>query len=436
MRGTPIFVGSGFVASYLQGGGSFWIPAQYVLGFAAQGYEAYWLEVLRASGDETHDRRLIREFFRRADAIGIGARAVVLLVPADGDAETAEWITAPPLSRSALADAVRAGILLNLNNHVPRPARARFARTILYDIDPGMLQLWSQQTEMGIGAHDLYFTIGAGIGRADCAVPDCGVRWHHVWPAVHLPAWPAPAADGERYTTVTHWWNGNRGYDLIDGELYEHNKRTTFMAHLDLPRRTGAQLELAAFITEQEVEDRAALHEHGWHLVEPGRVAGTPWDFRRYVRFSRGEFSCAKPSVIKASPGWISDRTICYLASGRPCIVQDAGARRYLPRTLGLQSFTSSEEAAAMLQAAEGDYPRARREARILAEDLFSTDVVIPKLLLLSGAERTKVSPWRVAPEPASPRGARNRLSARVFAGEDPSEPPRPLSREHGRGTG
>jgi hypothetical protein len=306
--------------------------------------------------------------------------------------EPARLVVADPLGAADIQAAMRAGVLLNFNNQIPRACRTAFARTVLYDIDPGMLQLWSRQTDMGIGEHDLYVTIGQSIGESDCSVPDCGVFWHRVWPAVHLPAWPVQQAEGARYTTVTHWWNGNRGYDIFDGELYEHNKRTTFLEYLDLPSRAGLELELAAYITPGEVEDRLALQQHGWRLVEPRRVAGTPWAFRSYVQSSRGEFSCAKPSVLKASPGWVSDRTICYLASGRPCVVQDAGARRHLPDTLGLQSFATQDEAAEALRAAERDRERASRDARMLAEELFSTRVVIPKLIEITGIERRAVA--------------------------------------------
>jgi hypothetical protein len=393
MRGTPVFIGSGFVANYLDGGGSFWIPLQYLLGFRAHGIEAYWLEVLHGTGDDARDQRRIGEFFERAKRLGAGNRVVVLLLPDGSNSDEARLIAAGPLGASDIRSAMRAGVLLNLNNQIPRTHRSAFARTILYDIDPGMLQLWSRQTDMGIGEHDLYVTIGQSIGSSDCSVPDCGVTWHRVWPAVHLPSWPMQQAEGSRYTTVTHWWNGNRGYDLIDGELYEHNKRTTFLEYLDLPGRTGLELELAAFITPGEVEDRQALQQHGWRLVEPRHVASTPWQFRAYIQASRGEFSCAKPSVLKASPGWVSDRTICYLASGRPCIVQDAGARRHLPDTLGLQSFSTQREAAEALRAAERDHERARRDARMLAEELFSTRVVIPRLIELAGIERTPNAP-------------------------------------------
>jgi len=383
MRSAPIFVGSGFVAQYPEGGGSSWVPLQYVLGFRDTGAEVYWLEFLSGSGDAHRDRALIETFFARADRFGIRERAIVLYAPAGRDAETGEFIGSP--AGRALAAAIRDGVLLNLSNSIPRQFRDEFACTVLYDIDPGMVQLWAQQWDMGVGNHDLYITIGQSIGTPACAVPTCGVTWHTVWPAVYLPAWPKQERPGERYTTITQWWNGNKGYDLIDGELYEHNKRTSFLEVLDLPRHVGLELELAANITAGEIEDREALERHGWRLVQPHEVAGTPWTYRDYIQHSRGEFSCAKPSVVKASPGWISDRTICYLASGRPCVVQAAGADRHVPENLGLQFFSAREEAVEALIRIEREYPRACIEARALAEELFSTRVVIPQILGVIG---------------------------------------------------
>jgi hypothetical protein len=355
---------------------------------------------------------------------------VVLYLPGGRDRDEARMIAPKSLTGVDLRSAMRAGVLLNLNNHIPRAHRTEFARTVLYDIDPGMLQLWSRQADMGIGTHDLYITIGQNIGDAGCFVPDCGVSWHRIWPAVHLPAWPVQDGAGTRYTTVTHWWNGNRGYDLIDGQLYEHNKRTSFLEYIDMPHRTGLELELAAYVTPGEIEDRMALRRHGWRLTEPRHVAGTPSQYRVYLQTSRGEFSCAKPSVLKASPGWVSDRTICYLASGRPCVVQDAGARKHLPNTLGLQSFSTPEEAAHALRAVERDYGRACREARILANEFFSTDVVIPKLIDLTGIEPAAASRCAVRRTTAGGRAASRgqQLTCSANVPPIPSSRPRKLA--------
>jgi hypothetical protein len=386
---APVFIGSGFVAKYPEGGGTFWVALQYLLGFREHGVEAYWLEVLPGSGDADCDRRRIATFFRRAKRFRAGDWALVLYLPDPRRPEQAEILAAATL-RDDPATLMREGVLLNFSNGVPAPHRDRFARKVLYDIDPGMLQLWSLQWGMGVGEHDLYVTIGQSIGGPDCRVPTNGVRWHPIWPTVHLPSWPRQEAPGSRYTTITQWWNGNQGYDLIDGELYEHNKRTSFLEYIEMPRRSGLDLELAANVTPGELEDRAALEAHGWRLVAPHEVAGTPSDYRAYVQGSRGEFSCAKPSVIKASPGWISDRTICYLASGRPAVTQAAGAERHVPKTLGLQFFSTQEEALEALRAVEANYAQACRDARALAEELLSTRVVVPKILHTIGLEPSR----------------------------------------------
>jgi len=271
---------------------------------------------------------------------------------------------------------------------------------------------------MGVGEHDLYVTIGQSIGGPGCRVPTGGVHWHPLWPIVHLPTWPRQKAPGARYTTVTQWWNGNQGYDLIEGELYEHNKRTSFLGYLEMPRRSGLELELAANITPGEIEDRAVLAEAGWRLVAPHEVAGTPFDYRAYVQASRGEFSCAKPSVIKASPGWVSDRTLCYLASGRPSVTQAAGAERHLPKTLGLQFFASPEEATEALRAVERDYARACREARALAEEFFSTRIVIPRLLCILGLAPARVRAKKGRAHPPSETSVSLSQDSRGLAAE------------------
>ena len=263
----------------------------------------------------------------------------------------------------------RDGLLLNLANSVPASLRGRFARTALFDIDPGQFQLWARDTDLGVGSHDAYLTIGRNLGAPDSPVPLGDVPWQRVWPAVHLPAWPEqPAASRRaRYTTVTQWWSD--GWTVLGSEVIEGHKRTSFLRVLDLPRRVPVQLELAANIHAEETEDRRALTAAGWHLADPAVVAGTPEAFRRYVQQSRGELSCAKPSYVRTRPGWVSDRTICYLASGRPCVVEATGAEGHLPASAGLRFFRTVDEAAECLRAVERDYAAAARAARELAEE-------------------------------------------------------------------
>jgi hypothetical protein len=186
------------------------------------------------------------------------------------------------------------------------------------------------------------------------------------------------------YTTVTQWWTNS--WASVGGETYDCNKRSGFLAVLPLGDRARVRLELAANVHANELEDRALLAQHHWTLLDPTSVAGTPQTFRQFVQGSRGEVSAAKPSYVKARAGWISDRTICYLASGRPCLVEATGAEKWLPASPGLRFFRTVDEAADALAAIERDYADASRAARALAEEVFSTRVTVPALLRAAGA--------------------------------------------------
>lgn len=382
--GSPIFVGSAFVAQYPEGGGNFWVPAQYVLGLRALGYEAYWLEYCWTRGDAAIDRQCIDTFLRHTDAVGASEWTILAFSPETGRDD-------PPGRLEYFGAAARAAtarrsgsLLLNLAHSVPRAYRDGFGRTALFDLDPGTFQLWARDWDMGVGSHDAYVTIGMHLGAPDSPIPLDGIDWQRIWPTVHLPSWPRmPLATGGAYSTVTQWWS--QQYAFLDGDEYDCNKRTSFMEFLDVPRRAAVPVTIAANLHADEVDDRAALAAHGWTLVDPHAACGSPDLFRHFVQTARGEFSCAKPAYVKARAGWVSDRTLCYLASGRPCVVQATGAERYLPASAGLRFFSTVDEAVDAMQATERDYATAAQAAYGLAEEIFSTRVLLPKLLATAG---------------------------------------------------
>jgi hypothetical protein len=205
--------------------------------------------------------------------------------------------------------------------------------------------------------------------------------------------WPVRAApDDAPFTTVSHW-STSKEWVTFGAETYHNDKRSGFVPFLDLPQHTPQPLELALCLAADEhlslepdeEEERQDLEARGWRVRHSQTVSTTPWAYQQYIQGSRGEFSCAKPSCMRLQNAWISDRTLCYLASGRPAVVQGAGAERHLPRTLGLQFFASPDEAADALAAVERDYARASGEARTLAEEIFATRVVLPRFLALIG---------------------------------------------------
>ena len=381
---SPVFVGSAFVAKYPTGGGNFWVPLQYVLGLRALGVEAYWLELLWAQGDAARARRFLSDFQRHVEALGVADWVTVVFFPDNERDDPPGREESFGVAAQDLWIRARAGLLLNLAHSVPASLRGRFARAALFDIDPGPFQLWAGESDLGVGSHDAYLTIGQNLGAPDCPVPLGDVPWQRVWPAVHLPAWPAqPAIHGGRYTTVTQWWSD--AWTVLGNEVIEGHKRTSFLRVLELPRQVAVSLELAANIHPEETEDRRLLTSEGWHLADPALVTGTPEAFRRYVQQSRGEFGCAKPSYVRTRPGWVSDRTVCYLASGRPCVVEATGVEDHLPSSAGLRFFRTLDEAAECLRAVERDYAAAARAARELAEEVFAARAVLPTILKAAG---------------------------------------------------
>lgn len=381
-----VFVGSSFVAQYPWGGGSFWLPLQYLLGFRALGVDAWWHEVLWTRGDHARDRAFMDEFHTYTRAMGVADRVVLQYFPDCSKDDPPGRFELFGMAADELVARQRDALLLNLTGSLTAPLRAAYGRTALFDLDPGTYQLWALEWDMGVGSHDVHLTIGQHLGAPDSPIPLGDVAWHRIWPAVHLAAWPVQGmpAPGAAYTTVTQWWNNQ--YAFLDGEMYDCNKRSGFLPILPLPTRVDVTMELAANVHEAEAEDRALLARNRWRLVDPAIVARSPDDFRAYVQTSRGEFSAAKPAYVKARAGWISDRTVCYLASGRPCIVEANGAEAHLPASRGLRYFSTLHDAVEAMRAVEADYAVAAREARALAEEVFATRVVLPGILRVAGA--------------------------------------------------
>jgi glycosyltransferase involved in cell wall biosynthesis len=149
-----------------------------------------------------------------------------------------------------------------------------------------------------------------------------------------------------------------------------HPRRRRLLGQ-QLPKLTDQPLEIATFFGTKDFSDRFVLERNGWLVRHAVDVAGTAEAYRSYVQSSRGEFSCAKPSCVRFRNAWISDRTLCYLASGKPAVVQDTGPSSYVPDGDGLHRFSTPEEAAAAIDAVNGAYERNCRAARELAETYF-----------------------------------------------------------------
>jgi hypothetical protein len=372
------------VASFPEGGGHFWVYMQYVQALRATGCEVYWLERFRRGKDPRRDERAIPEFFARMARFGMDGK-VLLYMQDDGPEGSEPQLTFIGTTRQEAESVLRrSDLLLNFHYAIDPRLLACARRTALVDIDPGLLQLWISTGQLRVPPHDCYLTIGETVGTAAARFPDCGVSWIRFRPPVCLDLWPysfdpRPAP----FTTVAGWWSGMWVREVVDGRdvLYENTKRISFLEFVDVPTRTPQSLELALFLASDDDADLTVLQQHGWRVQRSQDVAGTPEQYRSYVQQSRGEFSCAKPSCMKLQNAWISDRTLCYLASGKPAVVQHTGPSDYLPDGLGLLRFTTLDEAVAALDCVNSDYERHARAARDIAATWFDGTAVLEHIL-------------------------------------------------------
>jgi len=382
----PVVLSAYNVASFPEGGGHFWVYMQYVLGLKALGCEVYWLERFFPGKDPARDEQAIATFLERMAAFGMADR-VILLVGPDAQKVSGARIEVRGMA-AAEADALfgRAEFLLNFHYAIDPALLARFRRTALVDIDPGLLQFWISHGQLTVPRHDLYFTTGETVGTERALFPDCGVEWIPIRPPVSLEHW-TPAYDPRPgpMTTVSAWDSDSW---VVNAETrYENTKRVAFLPFKTLPSLTDQPLELALFLrTGSDARDQHMLVRHGWRVRPSRYVARSPERYRNYIRGSRGEFSCAKPSCMRFQNAWVSDRTLCYLASGKPVVVQDTGPSRYLPDGEGMFRFSTVEQAAAAIAAVNADYERHCRAARALAERHFDARRVAATLLEQAGA--------------------------------------------------
>jgi hypothetical protein len=380
MRRTVIVAGA--LARRPNIGGHAWVFLQYLLGFRRLGWDVLFVDRIEpgtcvddagrpAPFEESANLRFLERVMN-----GFGLRGCWTLLY-DGGREVAGRPREEVVERAR-----RSSLLLNVMGYLDdEEILAAAPLRVLLDIDPGFGQMWQQ---LGLHElfreHDRYVTIGERIGAADCSIPTCGIDWVMTKPPVELGEWPlSPVGDARRFTTVVSWRGafapieyGGRTYGL---RVHE------FRRFLALPSLTPAVFEVALDVDESDGDDIRRLEEHGWVLVAPLEVAGDPWRYRDYVRGSGAELMIAKNLYVDTRAGWFSDRSSCYLASGKPVLAQDTGLEQLVPCGEGLLTFSTLDGAVAGAQEIMGNYARHSAAAREIAVEYFAADRVLPRLL-------------------------------------------------------
>ncbi|MGE0159903.1 MAG: hypothetical protein AB7T31_10880 [Gemmatimonadales bacterium] len=363
---------AGIIARYPFGGVT-WCSLMYMLGLRALGHEVLYIE---DTGECVYDPD--------QDAISTdpsyGTRYIHAALEPFGLGDRWSFVNYDGIHHGISREAVRAycadaDLYVNLSggSWFWRDEYARIPRRVFVDSDPVFTQLAIAKGERWyvdfFRGFDRLFTFGANIGTPACDVPTSGFEWTPTWQPVVIDLWSTRCApERDRFTTLMTW--KNQSFADVDG-----GKDREFLAFLDLPARTSARFELAVN------GPREMLEEHGWSPVEAMRVSRSLWDYRDFIRGSKAEFGVAKHAYVSRRSGWFSDRTECYLAAGRPAIVQDTGWSDHLPSGTGLVGFSTVDEALAGLASVQGDYATHARRAGEIAREHFDAARVLPGFL-------------------------------------------------------
>ncbi len=353
---------------------------QYALGLRQLGYEPILID--RLSAEMAIDaegrpcpaaRRAAIEWFERVTELA-GLRGSCALLLDDGQTIG--------LGRERLIDAIAAApCLIDVMGFLgDEELLGASELRVFLDVDPGFPQLWRELGQADLlSGHHRHATVGANLGRPGCEIPDCGIDWIGLRPPVVLEQWPAAPRASSAFTSVCSW----RGpYAPIECE----GRRLGLRAHelrrfAELPRRVEAEFVLALDIETADGRDADLLAGHGWQLRDPRALAGAPAAYRELIRRSGAEIAIAKNIYVATRSGWFSDRSACFLASGRPVLCQDTGFRETLPVGEGLLAFATLEEAVEGANSILGDWARHSRAAREIAEEHFDARKVLDGLL-------------------------------------------------------
>jgi GT2 family glycosyltransferase len=378
-------------------GGVAWLVGQYVIGFERLGYDVYYVEAHARTPsmfidhpDEDGTDRAAAYLAGVMQRFGLDGRWALHALHADG---RCVGMTAAELSR-LYRDAA---LIINMHGGtVPLPEHAATGRLVLLSTDPVELELELardyQRSMEFVDAHAASFTWGLNYGNPDCRLP-----WARSYsfiptpPPVVLDFWNAELVPPKTspFTTIGNWRQAKRPVEH-EGRVYSWSKHEEFLKILNLPSRVETPLELA--LASYDEEDRRLLENHGWRLQSAHEISEDVDDYHVYIKFSAGELSAAKEQNVHFRTGWFSERSACYLAAGRPVILQDTGFGNCLPTGEGLFAFHDVDEAAEAIQAYERDPARQGRAALEIAREHLSYDVVLGDMLDHMGLAHAKRS--------------------------------------------
>jgi len=370
---------TGLIAGYPLGGMA-WHYLQYVLGLARLGHDVFYLEDSgrdpynpMEGGPSKHCEYNVHYLSRLMSRFGLENRWAYCF------REDSSWFGLSNEKRAAALES--ADLLINISGSLDRPADYGMVRRLVYvDTDPVFTQLKLLRGHARfltrVEAHDVHFSFGE---RVSDTMPLTGYRWRPTRQPVVLSQWRPSTPRRDVYTTVMSWTSYKS--ETYRCRVYGH-KDLEFIHFVDLPRMVApVVLEIASAPGRTAPMPHDLLADKGWQIVDPATACPDLDSYRDYIQSSKAEWSVAKNAYVQGRSGWFSERSACYLAAGRPVVVQDTGFSAVLPVGEGIVPFATLEEAVAAIREVEGNYARHAATARAIAEECFDSDKILTRLI-------------------------------------------------------
>ena len=258
-------------------------------------------------------------------------------------------------------------------------------RILYIESDPGVEQIKIDQgvrsTVDYLRRHHALFTFGENVGTKKFPVPAHRFRWWPTRQPVVIDLWKTNRAPPRAavFTSVANWSTSGLKDIVWRGDKYLWSKSREFLRFVAAPKRSGEMFELATDIKSRQT--RKKFEQNRWRLASPLQLSVDYWLYRDYIRRSKGEFTVAKDQYVRLNTGWFSDRSACYLAAGRPVIMQETGFSEYFGNCGGLFAFSTLSEIAEAVKMINADYAKNSRDARAIAHEMFGAEKVIGSLL-------------------------------------------------------
>jgi hypothetical protein len=370
----------GYIVGYPLGGMT-WHHLNYLLGLIDLGHEVTYLEdganhpsfdpIANTHGDPTYGLSYLRETFEQ---YGIKAPWHYRY------GKIAEGLSIEEMQ----AKLREADLFIAVSGVTPIDWYDLPKRTLVIDTDPVFTQLKMSEGDWLTSYYKRFThvaTFGRLIGTNDSPLPTHGFDWIATNQPIALNYWPtSDVPTNGLLTTVGKWEHTRDRVVEFAGRKFASDKSDEYEKLLTLPKMLGTPIEMRMAALDDA--SRKKFEQGGWTFGDPVASTISCRAYQEWIRDSLGEFTVTKSIYSGLQSGWFSDRSACFLASGRSVITQSSGYHVWIDsHGEGLFGFSTRDEAYNAVRSVLADPIRHGRAARRIAERHFNSRVVLNELL-------------------------------------------------------